>query len=414
MNKTNKKSLKEYKKIIISSSPKKQKYNVKDNILKISEINKLSSSSYKIIEKEIILTKSKIISNKYHRRIKSNSSQYMDNIDIFDNNFRINSSTNKASFIKENNKNEHKEIDNKINNKYLVSRNKKLKFNNLLNNSSSLKDLKNTFNFSNYNINLSYEKLSKKTNKNNIKNKINFGNNKSTFYIGNSTNLEETRNTTSINNNLNNNIVNKKFNKEENKNKELKQYLIINDKQKKRKLNSMDNHLKNNNNYNNNKINKVKNNPKKNLHSFIFRNNNIEKKNEKNYLNSPKKTLKNNEKINNLTIKTSFFESFYDSRPLSFMNSQKEIKRKLYYPKIQKKYFHNSISKNVSSNKDKQKSKILSLPKYKKRYNNSQEKINNLKTYENDKIPQFQSVEIIHFKFVELIQRKNEFFEKKD
>ena len=176
----------------------------------------------------------------------------------------------------------------------------------------------------------------------------------------------------------------------------------------------MDNHLKNNNNFNNNKINKIKNNPKKNLHSFIFRNNNIEKKNEKNYLNSPKKTLKNNEKINNLTIKTSFFGSFYDSRPLSFMNSQKEIKRKIYYPKIQKKYFHNSINKNVSSNKDKQKSKILSLPKYKKRYNNSQEKINNLKTYENDKIPQFQSVEIIHFKFVELIQRKNEFFEKKD
>ena len=56
---------------------------------------------------------------------------------------------------------------------------------------------------------------------------------------------------------------------------------------------------------------------------------------------------------------------------------------------------------------------MFTFPKYKKRNNNkSQEKYLKLKIYEKETINEFDSVEEIHFKFIEINQRKNEFFEK--
>ena len=144
--------------------------------------------------------------------------------------------------------------------------------------------------------------------------------------------------------------------------------------------------------------------------------------NKRYYLNSSQKSFRNSEKnlekiknFKKININNSMSEE-YNEYPQSFIRTEKKHKHKdnLNSSKISKKYAQNSFKNYFPSSSSNLKSKIFSFSKNKKRDNNKNQKKNLiLKSYENGKtIKEFDSVEEIHFKFIEINQRKNEFFEK--
>ena len=425
---TNSKSNKEYKNMF-SPLSKKQKNTFSHNLFKEIEINKIPLS-HKKSQDELLLTKKKNVSNKYHRRIKSNSGNYVENMTNLEKNFGLNSTMNQMSFfIGKNKKVKEKENVTKkeSNPKTSVSRNKntnqnKDNYNNLLPISCSLKDFRNC---------IIKEKKCKNIIKKYYNNELNLNNNKIIFNNDIITNIEETRNTTSINNINNNNLLYSKHINEtekENDNKKQKKYIIISRKQNNSKLYSpTGNNPKITYTNANNDINKEKKNPKYNLHRFIYNNNNLKGKNNNNkknniirinyncnYLYTSKKSFRNSEKkfsniknYKNLSIICPTSDSRYEE-PLSFYNSKKNIN--LSQIPLKEKNYSKKNFPSSTTNKDKEKE--ITYTKYKKRSNKSQENIYKSKIYESDAINEFDSVEEIHFMFVEMNQRKKNFFQK--
>ena len=325
------------------------------------------------------------------------------------NNNNLNQSASKLSFIFRRNYVEIK----KINNNYSsVSRNKKnktnFKRNNLLSISFSLKDFRNNIinAFSQSNI---YEI------KNNHKNSniINLKNNTSLLNIDNISNIEETRNTTSITGFHNSNLLyNKHLNyKEKKKGKEREiqkstKFIKINCKQNKQFF-SPKNSSKIITFTKNNDIIKEKQNYKysnSNLHSYIYKNNNIKNKNNKtNNLILIKKTFKNNRKDIDNNKKVSLFN------PICELDNDNNINC-LESERIRKK-LNKNICFSIVNNCKKEKIKEQNNNKYKKRKTKSQE--SNYKIGVNNELnKEFKSVEEIHFTFVQIYQKKKEFFRK--
>jgi len=120
-NNLNKQLTKENKKMLSPTSKKCK--NTNQHIFKDGETNKLALSQKKT-KKDLLLPKKKNVSNKYHRRTKSNTQNYIDNME---NNLGINSSVCQMSFITERKKNEKEnKLKNNHNSKSAVSRNKKI------------------------------------------------------------------------------------------------------------------------------------------------------------------------------------------------------------------------------------------------------------------------------------------------
>ena len=397
------------------SNHKKRKRNI---FSKDFEANRIALSTKKSKE-ELFLPKKKIIPNTYHhRRTKSSGQDYMECMTNNNNIINNNSSASKLSFIftrKEKDKNYDV---------CSVSRNKKFKNNfdenkkstKLLSMSFSLKDFRNHLinSFSNNNL-----KELKSNNK--CSNNENLKNNKSLFSFDNLTNIEETRNTTSITGFNNSNLIyNKRLSNKGKQNSKSTKYIITKNKQNK-KLSASKNNSSKIITYTNNNVIKEKAFPKYNLHRYIYKHYNIRPKhslsklNNNSYLALTKKTFRNSQKC---------FSNLHNGATLYFKpNNESEYNSKSNYFDL-KKNFNDELDdiktvrnekKNFwfSTNNSKNKQiKKETYPKYKKRKTKSQE--NNYKIGINENDADFKSVEEIHFIFVQISQRKKEFFKKKN
>ena len=142
---TNSKSNKDYKNIL-SPLSKKPKITFSHSLFKEVETNKIGLS-HKKSQDELLINKKITYSNKNHRRIKSNSGNYIENMTNFEQNFGLNTTMNQLSFFKGKKKKE-KVTKNENKSKHTVSRNKKIdknkdNFNNLHPLSCSVKDFRN-------------------------------------------------------------------------------------------------------------------------------------------------------------------------------------------------------------------------------------------------------------------------------
>ena len=405
------------------SNHKKRKRNIFD---KDFETNKIALSTKKSKD-ELFLPKKKIIPNIYHhRRTKSSGQDYMECMTNHNNIINNNSSGTKLSFIfKRKEKDKNYDI-------FSVSRNKKYKNNldenkksnsKLLSMSFSLKDFRNHLinSFSNNNL-----KELKSNNK--WSNNENLKNTKSFFNLDNLTNIEETRNTTSITGFNNSNLIySKRLNNKGKQNAKSTKYIITKNKQNIKKLYSSKNSSSKIITYTNNNVIKEKVFPKYNLHRYIYKHynirpkHNLNKSNNNSYLVLTKKTFRNSQKcFSNLKNGSKLYikpnnESVYNSKSNYFdlkNNSNDELDN-IKTARNEKKnvWFSNNNSKNKQIKKEKEKEKET-YPKYKKRKTKSQE--NNYKTGINENDADFKSVEEIHFIFVQISQRKKEFFKKKN
>ena len=421
---TNSKSNKDYKNIL-SPLSKKQKITFSHNLFKEVEANKIGLS-HKKSQDELLLNKKINNSNKNHRRIKSNSCNYIESMTNFEKNFGLNTTMNQLSFFKGKKKKE-KGTKNEINSKNSISRNKKIeknKDNNLFPLSCSLKDFRNGI-------------IKEKKNENDIKKYYNkeIYLNKNNLIINNDiiTNIEETRNTTSINNINNNNLIYSKHineSEKEDENKKNKKYIKICRKANSKLYSPVGNNPKINYTNANNNIIVEKPYQKYNLHRFIYNNNNLKTKDNNNnksnknnisginynsnYLNTTKKSFRNSAKFSNLknyknlSIICPTSDSRYEE-PLSFYNSNKNMNIPLI-PLKEEKHFSKNNFPSSTTNKNKNKEIKFTFTKFKKRSNKSQENIYKSKIYESDALNEFDSVEEIHFMFVEMNQRKKKFF----
>lgn len=418
--KTNSKSNKEYKKIL-SPMSKRQKNTFSHNNFKDLEINKIPLS-HKKSQDELILNKNNNVSNNFHRRIKSNSGNYIDSMTNLEQNFGINN-----TFIIGKNPNKEQVTKNEINPKISVGRNYKKQqqreiYNNILPSSCSLKDFRNF---------IIMEKKCENDIKKYYNNDLNLYNNKIIYSNDILTNIEETRNTTSINIINNNNLLYSKHFIEmekgkENGNKENKKHIKISRKKNNSNLYSPIG-KKQKIDYTNTNNDLIKEKYQKyNLHRYIYNNNNLKGKNNKNnitkinynynsnYLNTTKKSFRNSEKkfsnINknykNLSIICPISDTRYEE-PLTFYNS----KKRMNFSQREEK---NVIKKNFPSSTTNKNNEIrFTFTKYKKRNNKSQENIfYKSKIKESEEINEFDSVEEIHFMFVEITQKKKNFFQK--
>ena len=434
---SNKKLTKEYNKILSPTSKKINKNTLSHNFFKELEISKLPLSQKKS-ENELILSKKKKVYNNYHRRTKSNNQNNIENIDI---NHRINSSVYQLSFITENKeKANEKEEKQNLYNKSAISRNKrKILYrpnSNILSISFSLKDI------SNHLIDSCYSNKNFHCSKNNhssfnkyYNNDTNIKYNKSVYFNDYSTNIEETRNTTTNTNinQLNNSILllyNKHHNNERDKDKgkekaKRNKFIKSNNKQKRKLYSSMDNNLKKNylkaNNNNDIIHEQEKSNQKYNLHRFIYNNSNINSKNNiksnnyNHYLYSLKKSFfRNCEKTQNQKSPVYTMHESCIGEPLNNNKPEKDIKAINTSKTFQKKVkFMNK--KNISSSVKNESKKIcVSKNKNKKKNNKSQEKQNKMQIKEFGPIKEFESVEEIHFMFVKMNQRKRSYLNKYD
>ena len=424
-----KKITKEYNKIL-SPTSKNYKNTFSQNLFKEVEISKLGLSQKKS-ENELILSKKKNISNNYHRRTKSNN---QNNVENMDNNYKINSSVHKLSFVAENKENEVENEESQFNNKSAISRNKKKilyrPMGNLLSISFSLKDIsKNLIESCYSNKNGHFSKNYQYSIHKYCNNDTNLKYNKSVYFNDFSTNIDETRNTTSNTNKnqINKSIIlyNKYYNNEKEKDKS-KKCIKTNKKQKKKLYSSMDNDLKKKYLKANDDIihEHEKDQTKNNLHRFIYNNNNIKSK----------KNFKTNNNYNNCT------HYLYSLKNSFFRNSEKKANQKslvnpIYESCNDESLIHNKPEKEISvinnaktfqknakfmnrkdniSSSVKNESKKIIVPKNKKKTNKSQEKQNKTHMCEIEPIKEFETVEEIHFMFVQMNQRKNSFLNKYD
>ena len=463
-----KKSTKEYINML-SPSFKRKKITFSQDLFRDLETNKIPLSQ-KRSQNKLLLNQQKVVAHQNHRRNKSNSENYPENLANGENNIGTNPTISQMSFFTKNKQKEkEKYVEYRTYIKNSVSRNLKSSNNNIkqyiqcdndnvLSFSCSLKD------FRNFIINSCSSKNNlnlPKNNHNNIKyfyNKdIKLKNNKSIFSTDYISNIEETNNTTSINNNNNINSNNLIYSKQIiNEKGSQKKYIKINRKHSRKLYSSMDNNLKiNYTNANNTKNNeetkekekeKEKASPKFNLHHFIYNHSNLKTKTNsqntntncsskinkynnninQNILSVPKKSLRNSEKYfprnkknKQLSIINPVGESYYDM-PCTYYRSDNEYNNdmptSMVSPKKSKFFNKNNFFPSTTTNQNKCKIKnIFTFSKNKLGRQNSQENQCNLKQNENgpmSTIKEFNSVEEIHFMFVQINQSKKQFFEK--
>ena len=466
-----KKSTKEYKNML-SPSFKRNKMTFSQDLFKDLETNKMPLTQ-KRSQNKLFLNKQKVVPHRNHQRYKSNLENYPENITNAENIIGTNPSISQMSFYaknkpKEKGKEKEKYVDYKTYIKNSVSRNIKsnsnntnqlIKFDNdnILSFTCSLKD------FRNFVINSCSSKNNfnlPKNNHNYYNNEIKSKKNKSLFSTDYISNIEDTNNTTSINNNISNSklIYSKQIISEKGKQKK---YIKINRKHSRKLYSSMDNNLKinyNNANYSkNNEETKEKEKdkiiPKYNLHHFIYNHNNIKTKtnsnktnintnsncsskiNKYNYntnkiqndLSAVKKSLRNSGKLfpkikndKKLSIFNPVPESYYDV-PCTYYRSEnesnKDMPTTMVSPK-KSKIFNKSSSPSTTTSQNKCKIKnVFTFSKNKLGRQKSQENYCYLKQNGSgpialNTINEFNSVEEIHFMFVQLNQSKKQFFEK--
>ena len=409
--------------------------------------------SHKKSQEELLLTKQKITSNKYHRRTNSNSENYNNNITKTQN-YGINSYLNKLNFINKKNKNEkeieketenNKKILNTRNNNIYPKMKQKKESNNILLFSFSLKDFRKSI-IDCYSSNNNY--LNNQNNQNNnikyYNNEIKLKNNKNLYFSDNTnnTNREETRNTTSINinnSNLKKSKINEKEKEKENKSEKSIKYIKINRKHKRKLYSSMDNNLKiNNTNINNTQSIKEKICSKINLHPFIYNtnyiktNNNINRINNYNYIHNSNSNIKifnkkesyfsKNQKDKKLFLINPISDSYYKNTFNCCYKSELEfssdiiLKTSNFSPK-KSKFFNRNNFPSTTKNNNKNKNKIINnftFIKNKNGMHRSQENFYKNKLQEIEYIKEFHNVEEIHFMFVQMNQSKKYFFEKYD
>ena len=409
-------------KLIIKNSPRKlspssnrKVHFFSNNLLKDFEINSAGISPKKSKE-ELILSKRKLMPNtSHHRRTKSNSQKYIQY--TTSNNTNLNSSVSKLSFIYRRKDKESKHSPSSVsrNIKYRHNLNVNKKTSNLLSTSFSLKDFRNNL----MNVFSHNDILETQYNKK-YNNFMNLKHNKSLlFSFDNPTNIEETRNTTSITGfNSSNLLYNKHFNNKKKKNAKSTKYIKINIKKNISSSYSSKNNSSKIISFTNNNIIKEKESPKKNLHRYIYKHNNIKTKNNLNKINNSnklfltKKTFKYNHKN---TCKSTKDKKLFDNpnNETNYINFNcLDLKDNLDYEMSSIRALRNTNMVNCSSttNNSKKKSKKETYTKYKKRKTKSQENDYKLGINEND--IDFKSVEEIHFIFVQMYQKKKEFFEK--
>ena len=410
-------------KLIIKNSPRKlspssnrKVHFFSNNLLKDFEINSAGISPKKSKE-ELILSKRKLMPNtSHHRRTKSNSQKYIQY--TTSNNTNLNSSVSKLSFIYRRKDKESKHSPSSVsrNIKYRHNLNVNKKTSNLLSTSFSLKDFRNNL----MNVFSHNDILETQYNKK-YNNFMNLKHNKSLlFSFDNPTNIEETRNTTSITGfNSSNLLYNNHFNNKKKNNAKSTKYLKINIKKNIPSSYSSKNNSSKIITFTNNNIIKEKGSPKKSYQRYTYKHNNIKTKNNLNKINNvnklalTKKSFKYNHK--------STCKSTKDKKLLINPNNETnyinfnylDSKDNLDYEMSSIRTLRNTNMVICSSikNNSKKKSKKETYTKYKKRKTKSQENDYKIGINEND--IDFKSVEEIHFIFVQMYQKKKAFFEKK-
>jgi len=401
----NKKSNKSNKTSLSKLSPTNKNKSQKDinfnlTSFKLHNLNNILSPT-KMYKEEILLPKKKMIPNTvYHRRTKSGSQNYIQYQNfINDSNNNLNTSVTKLSNIFRRNefkkKYENMNYDSSSRNKFELFKkkfNQNKKSSNLLSISFSLKEFRNNIINAFTNSNINEIKKEKYSNKSNSKN------NKSLFIFDNLNNIEETRNTTSITGFNNSNLLYKKQMKvKDDKNVKSTNYIKINRKPRKQLFSSNNNSTKSitftNNNYINSKIQE-----KNKLYQYIYNHNNINIQ--------PKKEIKNKLKNKkNLALSKRTYKNsvpkLQSTKKISFINAISE-NLKLHYKNKNNNYKINSLK----SPKNKK-----AYIKFKGRKNKSQENRNKMEVEYINQIGEFQSVEEIHFIFVQMNQKKKAFFE---
>jgi hypothetical protein len=240
------------------------------------------------------------------------------------------------------------------------------------------------------------------------------------FSFDNPTNIEETRNTTSITGfNSSNLLYNNHLNNKNKKNAKSTKYIKINTKKNIPLYYSSNNNSSKIISFTNNNIIKEKGSPKKNLHRYIYKPNNIKTKNNMSKVNNTnklaltKKTFKYNHKSTCRSTKDKklFINPNNETNYINF--NCLDLKDNLDYEMSSIRTLRNTNMVNCSSttNNSKKKSKKETYNKYKKRKTKSQENDYKIGINEND--IDFKSVEEIHFIFVQMYQKKKAFFEKK-
>jgi hypothetical protein len=236
------------------------------------------------------------------------------------------------------------------------------------------------------------------------------------FSFDNPTNIEETRNTTSITGFNSSNLLYKNKNK---KNAKSTKYIKINTKKNIPLNYSSKNNSSKIISFTNNNIIKEKGSPKKNLHRYIYKHNNIKTKNNLNKSNNTnklaltKKTFKYHHKS---TGKSSKDKKLYinpnnETNYINFNCLDLKDNNDYEMSSIRTLRNTNMVICSSTTNNSKKKMKKATYNKYKKRKTKSQENDYKVGISEND--IDFKSVEEIHFIFVQMYQKKKAFFEKK-
>lgn len=379
-------------------SPSHKKKNIfNSNSKNKLEANIIALSAKKSKDKLFLPKKRKVPKSTHHKRTNSDAEHYIQCLT------NSNNRNSKLSFIfrRKNNENKIKEIYSFSRNKNLKdSLNENKKSNNLLFLSFSLKNFRNNImnSFSQKNIH-----KSKKKNKYNNIIKIK---NKSLLNLDNHINIEDTRNTTSITGFNNSNLIYKKR-LSNNKKQSAKSTKHI--KEIKREKNQT--HFSKNNSskmisYTNDNEIKEKLNNKYNLHRYINKYNNIKTKNN-NILN----------KSSNLILTKKSFRSthkccskLHNNKKLSINLNPINESENIINLKTETNINRNECQTSINNNK-KKKVKTVIKHKYKKRKTKSQENKYKIMDENNN---EFNSVEEIHFIFVEIYQRKKAFFKKRN
>lgn len=397
-NKSNKTSLSKLSPTNKNKSQKDINFNL--TTFKHHELNNILSPTKKNKE-EILSPKKKIILNTvHHRRTKSGSQNYIQYQNLInDSNNKLNNSVSKLSYIFRRNdfkkKNENINYDSNSRNRFELFKkkfNQNKKSSNLLSISFSLKEFRNNIINAFTNSNINEIKKEKYSNKSNSKN------NKSLFIFDNLNNIEETRNTTSITGFNNSNLLYKKQMKvKDNKNVKSTKYIKINRKQRKNLFSSNNNSTKSITFTNNNHVNcKIK--EKNKIYQYIYNHNNINIESSKEIKNKQKNTK--NLALSKRTYKNSV-SKVQSTKKISFINAISE-NIKLHYKNKNNNYKINSLKSPKNKNV---------YVKFRGRKNKSQENRNKIGVQYNNKIGEFQSVEEIHFIFVQMNQKKKAFFE---
>ena len=397
-NKSNKTSLSKLSPTNKNKATKNNNFNLTTS--KNKELNNIISSPKKNKEEANLPKKKIILNTAYHRKTKSSSQNYIQYQNfIKDSNTNLNNSVSKLSYIFRRNefkKNfENMNYNTSSRNKYelfkkKIDRNKKSS--NLLSISFSLKEFRNNIinAFTHSNIN--------EIQKGKLSNKSNTKNNRSLFIFDNLNNIEETRNTTSITGFNNSNLLYKKQMKvKDNKNVKSTKYIKINRKQRKNLFSSNNNSTKSITFTNNNHVNcKIK--EKNKIYQYIYNYNNINIESNKEIKNKQKNTK--NLALSKRTYKNSV-SKVQSTKKISFINAISE-NIKLHYKNKNNNYKINSLKSPKNKNV---------YVKFRGRKNKSQENRNKIGVQYNNKIGEFQSVEEIHFIFVQMNQKKKAFFE---